>query len=455
MTPLTEFVNSLKRGTVHDVAISEFSPHGVGVGLVDGRRVGVPQTIPGDLVRIRMMTGHHGIKTGKVIEMLTPSLIRTASICSHYPDCGGCQLIDVQYDQQLAMKFKVFSSIFEESLHPVIKPIIASPSSQFYRNKMEFSFGLSNSGHVILGLKRRGQFDQVVPITTCFLQSHRSNEVLIVVQAYFQTHPISVWNYHQFKGILRYLTIRESKSTQEMVVTFVVSEPCPELLMPLAQQLIADIPQVTSVLMAVHEGVSDTAFTSTYMPLVGSSLLTETLGHLRFQLSPLSFFQVNPAQAKTLYDCVRDAANLSGSERVLDLYCGTGTIGLYLADLAKDVIGIEENIQAVEDAYFNRTLNGIKNADFICGNVRQILKDTAFGADVIIVDPPRSGIAPKAMTRILEIGAPRLVYVSCNPVSFSENLSVIFEAGYQLTSLQPVDMFPNTLHVECVGTFEK
>ncbi len=448
-------MSSLKRGTVHDVFISEFSPHGVGVGLIDGRRVGVPQTIPGDLVRVRMMTGHHGIKIGKLVEILTPSVTRSASVCSHYPDCGGCQLIDVPYERQLAMKSEVFYSVFDESLHSVIQPIIGSVNSQFYRNKMEFSFGLSSSGEIIIGLKRRGQFDQVVEIKTCYLQSQKSNDVIRLVQAYFRKNPLTVWDYHRFQGILRYLTIRESKSTGKMVVTLVVSQECGEILQPLAVELTSEISEVSSVLMAVHEGAADTAFTTSYAPLIGSGLLTEQLGHLNFQLSPLSFFQVNPVQAKILYDCVRSAAKLTGSERILDLYCGAGTIGLYLADLASSVIGIEENPQSIRDAQTNCKLNGIKNAHFITGNVRQVLKETSLGADVIVVDPPRSGIVPKALSRILAIGSPRLVYVSCNPASFSENLAGIFAAGYRLTSLQPVDMFPNTLHVECVGTFEK
>jgi len=449
-------MSSLKRGTLHDIAISELSPHGIGLGLVDGRRVGVPQTVPGDLVRIRMISGSHGIKIGKIVEMLTPSSVRSASICGHYPDCGGCQMIDIPYQRQLALKSDVFKSIFDKSIQEIISPIIASESSQFYRNKMEFSFGTLPSGDLIIGLKRRGQFDQVVPIHTCFLQSETSNQVIQFAQDYFRKHPLSVWNHHHFTGILRYLTIRESKSTSDMVVTVVVSESCQEALLPFATALSHHIPQVSSVIMAVNEGSSDTAFTLNYVPLIGTPLLTETLGHLRFQLSPLSFFQVNPRQAKLLYDLVRDAAQLTGTETVLDLYCGTGTIGLYLADKAKKVIGIEENAQAIEDATINAKLNSITNAEFLCGNVRHILKQMPpSDVDVVIVDPPRSGIVPKALSRLLSINAPRLVYVSCNPTSFSENLPAIFEAGYRLISLQPVDMFPNTLHVECVGLFEK
>jgi len=441
------------------VDIEGLTVHGLGTGMLNGRLVGVAQTIPGDRVKVRLVGKKYGMKIGKLVERVALSPMRTEPICTHYPDCGGCQFIDVPYQRQLALKSTLFASGFEPWVREVIRPIIPAQSSTFYRNKMEFSFGLSESGAVSVGLKRRGKFDQVVPISTCFLQSPQSNDVLGAVTTYFGAHPVSVWNHFSHTGILRYLTIRESKSRPEMVLNFVVSEPCQDILRPLADQLMGQFPFVTSVLMSVQDTVSDTAITDSFEILssrqgLSKSIITETLGHLHFQISPHSFFQVNPLQAKVLYDCVREAAQLTGQETVLDLYCGTGSIGLYLADLAKEVIGIEEIPQAIEDAKRNQHLNGITNARFICGNVRLILKETPFHhADVLIVDPPRSGMAPKALKRALEIKAKKLIYVSCNPATFLENLPPILQAGYRLTSLQPVDMFPNTLHVECVGVF--
>lgn len=375
-----------------------------------------------------------------------------SSICQHFPDCGGCRTIDIPYADQLITKQADFVACATQHFPgavPFIAPIIGCETPLYYRNKMEYAFG-SDETRVYLGLKRRGHFDQVIPLTACFLLSDKVGDIFAICNAYFSENQTSTWNPRRHSGLLRHLSIRHSKGDDQYLLNFIVSEACAELILPLAQLLAAKFPEIVSILMSVNTSHGDHALFESSDILHGQDFIEESLGGVRFKISPLSFFQSNPRQAEVLYDQIRKLAVESPSDRILDLYCGIGSIGLYLARHVGTVIGIEENPSAINDAHANAERNGISNVSFKLGKVKNILKFETFDVDCIVTDPPRCGMTPKALKRMIAVGAPRIVYVSCNPVTLFQELAVICENGYRVETVQPVDMFPNTLHVETV-----
>lgn len=441
-------MTTLKRGETYTVLIDALSDRGFGMASGFSKPLFVPNVLPGDTVTCLVTQRKYGGYISKLINIKKYSPQRGKSICTHYPNCGGCRFIDLTYPQQLAHKETLIQECMA-NFNCTINPIIPCDSPYFYRNKMEFSFGKVND-KICIGLKKGATFDTVIPVTTCYLQSELSNDILNFATQFFNTTDLSVWNHHTHTGILRYLTIRESKQNKTAVVTLVTSEEIPEIMTRFTAQLRAQFPHVTGVVQALQQEVSDTSFTQNLTVISGSELLRENLGHVTFEISPLSFFQSNPVQAVRLYQVVADFAALTGKESVLDLYCGTGSIGLFLAKDAGEIIGIEEIEAAIEDAKHNATLNNITNTTFFAGRVKNILKFNEFKPDLVVVDPPRSGMVPKALKRLIELNSPRIIYVSCNPASMAENLIDLIQAGYTIDAVQPVDMFPNTLHVECV-----
>lgn len=443
----------LKPGATHTVLIDSLSNRGFGVVSGLSRPLFVPNVLPGDRVTCQITQRKYGGFISKLIRIESYSADRGKSVCTHYPSCGGCRFIDLTYRQQLAYKETLIQNCMT-NFDCKIAPIIPCDSPYFYRNKMEFSFGM-HAEKISIGLKKGASFDTVIPVTTCYLQSELSNQILNFATDYFNTTDLSVWDQHTHTGSLRYLAIRESKHNNTALVTVVTSEDITEIITDFAEKLQAKFPHVLGVLQGVQATISDTSVTQNLHLISGTTLLNENLGHVSFEISPLSFFQSNPTQAVRLYQVVADLAGLTGTETVLDLYCGTGSIGLFLAKDAQKIIGIEEIEAAIEDARRNAELNNIKNTEFFAGRVKNILKFNEFKPDLVVVDPPRSGMVPKALKRLLELNAPRIIYVSCNPASMAENLIDICLAGYQIDAVKPVDMFPNTLHVECVVSLSR
>jgi 23S rRNA (uracil1939-C5)-methyltransferase len=365
--------------------------------------------------------------------------------------------MDVSYAHQLILKMEKIHECTKRFLphaFDLIRPIMGCDDIEFYRNKMDYSFGLEcdgvNPDRVILGLKRQGKFDEVVPLSSCLLMSPLVGKFFEVIEDYFSDKDVSTWNYHTHTGLLRHLVIRHSKFQDAYVLNFIVSARCEEVLMPLATLLTHTFPVITSVLMSVNDSVGDHTYYTFSECLFGTGELEEKLEETRYVISPLSFFQSHSRQAEVLYRVIRDLAELSPDSRVLDLYSGLGSIGLFLSHSARYVIGIEENEHAVEDAKKNALLNGVSSIEFRTGRVKNILKFEKFEADCIVTDPPRSGMAIKALTRMAAVGAPRIIYVSCNPVSLFEELAALETLGYVVDVIQPVDMFPHTVHVETV-----
>jgi 23S rRNA (uracil1939-C5)-methyltransferase len=439
--------------TFHDavIAIESFTTNGFGLGTHEGLKVFVLGAIPGDHVTVKIKKKKRRYVIAAIKTFIHTSPLRISSPCSHFPVCGGCQIIDIPYDKQIELKQTLFDTNITHFLptKPQIRNIIPSPSNTYYRNKMEFAFGLSENNKIILGLKKRGCYDIVVETPNCKLQDQQTQSILEKTQSFFESSSLSVWNYITKVGCLSHLMIRHSKSQNTFMLQLNVTETHPIIYRNFAKFISESAPNITSIYVKINH---DT-------PILqhGTNVIHETIGTLTFSISPQSFFQPNSLHINALYNEVKRAAQLNGTEIVYDLYCGTGTIGLFLASNARHVVGIEEVPEAILNATQNAMDNQITNTSFYQGRVKNILKEILQGKrpninkpDCIIIDPPRSGIVPKALSRIIQLNAATIVYVSCNPDTLVKDLQQLTLANYTIEYIQPVDMFPNTFHIEAV-----
>lgn len=445
------------------VQITKMIYQGVGLAEQDGFKIFVYGGLPGDagLVTITEKKRHYAF--ARITELTTLSPYRGTAVCPDYPLCGGCQMLEVDYDRQIELKTQVLDDAiyrFYADLQSLVQPVLASDSNVYYRNKMEYSFGTGSEGALILGLKERGRFDHVIGVKHCWLQSDESNAVRTFVTRYFQDRGWTARDPHHHTGDLRHLTLRHSKAHDQYMAILYVSREEPETLADFARTLNDAFPNVVSIYSAQSDRKSDSTRDAVLKLELGAPVITEvfkpaclndvTPQPYHFRISPHSFFQTNTRQANRLYQEIVRVAQPQPGWKALDLYCGTGTIGLYLAPFVASVLGIEEVESAIEDARLNAAANGITNIDFRVGRVKNILKFEQLEADLIIVDPPRSGLEPKALRRMLDIQPKVIVYVSCNPTTLLRDLTDIKREGYVPELVKPVDMFPNTYHLECI-----
>jgi 23S rRNA (uracil1939-C5)-methyltransferase len=449
----------LKFDTNYIANIEKLVYQGWGLSKIDNIKVFVPGAIPQDKVTIKIIKNKRRYAVGKIIDFIEKSPLRKRELCPYSSQCGGCQMIDIEYQEQLNIKETILEDSFKQFFPEILehkKPITPAKSNIYYRNKMEFSFGRDENNQIYSGLKKRGQFDQVVNCQKCFLLSEESNEIRAFICDKLNQKNLSIWDYHNHTGFLRYLTIRHSKTFDKYMINFIVSENNPSHLSSIASELQQQFPNVSSILMSVNSQHGDSAFSPISMVLGGKNYLQEKIDNLIFSISPFSFFQTNTEQMITLYQNIAKinqeyaVTQPNPTQLIMDLYCGTGTIGLFLSSLAQNIIGIEENQSSTNDADSNAKNNNISNATFINGRVKNILKFQKFSPDCVIVDPPRSGMVPKALKRMAELKAKQVIYVSCNPTTLLRDLKELSTLGYKVTNIQPVDMFPNTFHLECI-----
>ena len=449
----------VRRDDEVEVHIDSLAYGGNGVGRLDGYVVFVRAGLPGDTVRARVtkvQKRHAEAVTTVVVE---PGPVRVDYPCSHYPECGGCRFQDLAYEAQLAAKHAwVGDSLTRIAgiADPPLEPIVGAQEVFHYRNKMEYSFAETEDGPT-LGLHRAGRWDSVLEIERCWLTSELGNRIRNTMRGWAREERLPAFDQATGQGYLRHLVVREGVNTGQALVQLVTHERERFDRERLIEVLTA-IPEVRSI----HWSVNDTPAEVTNLPtelLWGDEAIEEELGGLRFRLRPNAFLQTNTRMAERLYELARAAAALTGGETVYDLYCGIGTIGLSLAQSALTVWGIEISEESVACAIENAELNGIGNAAFFAGNVGQVLnelRDRAGEPDVVLVDPPRAGLAGKALKRLGELGAPRMVYVSCNPTTLAGDTKRLAEEyGYALRRTTPVDMFPHTPHVESVSVLER
>lgn len=430
---------------------------GWGLGYCDGQAIFVPNTLPGDTVALSQTYRRKRTTFGKVAHLQTASPLRNESPCRHYPTCGGCQFIHVDYADQLVLKQAMLTDLIHQlDPHFPYEPeaIIPVQNTQFFRNKMDFSFATHADGTVYVGLKERGYFDRVHPVPDCQLASPHMATLLNRVAEWATRHRLSTWDYHTHTGILRHLVIRESKTQGGFLLMVSVSKPIPELLADLANDLhVGDpsqTPHIRGLVQSVHAEAADHSMAMDTTQIAGSPVITETILNTTFTIAVNAFFQTNTHQAAVLFQTLLDVAEFKPTDRVLDLYCGTGTIGLLVAPYVGHVIGIESIPEAIENAKQNAAANGITNCEFYAGRVKNLLKFNHYSPDVAIVDPPRSGLVPKALNRLIEQDPHTILYISCNPSTLLRDLGVIRAAGYRVVRFIPVDMFPHSFHLECI-----
>jgi 23S rRNA (uracil1939-C5)-methyltransferase len=455
----------MRKGQTIELAIDKMAYGGRGIGRSEGLVFFVRGGIPGDKVIVKVYKSKKDYAEASIVELLVPSPYRVEAPCRYNGFCGGCQWQHVLYERQLVYKREHVKESIEHigGLRGVVVHETIPAQSRFgYRNKMEFSF--SDRGWYLpdelykgetgrdlaLGLHVPGAYQKVIDIEACLLQQDQGNYIMKEVRDYVRESGIPVYGLRSHEGFWRYLTIRSSAAFDEWMVNLVTAEKAPEAVHPLAERLCKKIEKISTIVNNINRRKASIAVGQDEVILWGSGCIRDMIGPYTFSISPNSFFQTNPSGALRLYEKVVDYAELNGNESVIDLYSGTGTIPIFLAHKARQVIGIEINTDSVEDARANCRENGIMNCRFICGDIRRELSAVTTRPDVLIIDPPRAGMHKDVLAQVLELSPKRIAYVSCNPVTLARDLSQMVNC-YEIIEIQPVDMFPHTYHVEAVA----
>ena len=455
------------------VTITGVAAEGKAMAKVDGMALFVPFAAPGDVADIQITRKKSSFAEGRVVRFRQLSSLRSEPFCQHFGVCGGCKWQHLPYEEQLRHK----QQQVEDSLTrigkvelPVITPILGAPQTTFYRNKMEYTFSdkrwLTNeevrSGQEFgqmnaLGFHIPGMYDKVLDIEKCWLQDDLANHIRNSIRGYCLEHGYSFFDLRNQAGLMRTLLIRNS-SIGEWMVIVVFYEDDREKVEGLMGYLANEFPQITSLLYIINSKANDTITDQEVLVWKGRDHIIEEMEGLQFRIGPKSFYQTNSEQAHHLYEVARSFAQLTGEERVYDLYTGTGTIANFVARNAKEVIGIEYVEEAIADAKINAQINGIGNTRFYAGDMKNVLTAEFIAEqgrpDVVITDPPRAGMHDDVVQAILLAAPQRIVYVSCNPATQARDLNLL-DAAYRVTRVQPVDMFPHTHHVENVVLLEK
>jgi 23S rRNA (uracil1939-C5)-methyltransferase len=434
-----------RRGEQLEVEVDSLAFGGRGVARAEGFVVFVAGALPGDRVRVEVTKAKKRFAEARVVELLGAGADRIPDRCTHGGEpCPGAPWQGLPYDQQLEIKGEQVA----EALRRIgnlngfeLEPIVAAEQQWRYRNKLEYSFGDDN-GDPILGFHARGRWDLVVDVDDCHLASEAGNAARNAVRDWAQLESVPAFDGRAKKGVLRNLIVREGRRSGQIQTRLVT-----------AQRNFPKPPVDLHTIVADDSGNSEGP-----TGVLREEYLKEELCGLKWKISPGAFFQTNTEMAERLYAVATEYAGLTGSEKVFDLFCGIGTIGLTMAAQAGEVWGVEIVPEAIEDAERNARLNGIGNAHFLAANVRTGVRPLLVQAgkpDVVVIDPPRAGLSQKMIRRVIECEAKKIVYVSCNPTTLAPNAAQLVEAGYKLTRVRPVDMFPQTPHIECVALLEK
>ena len=454
---------------LRDVLVTDYAAEGKSIAKVDGKVIFIEKTVPGDIVNIKFSKSKKDWAEAYPIEFKKYSNDRVQPFCSHFGVCGGCIWQMLPYEKQLIYKQQQVVDNLQRIAKvklPEISTIVGSSNTKHYRNKLEYTFSTKkfipynelnktefDENFVgASGFHARGFFDKVVEIETCHLQEEPTNKIRNRVTQFLKENNFSFYDIRNHVGFMRNMMVRLA-TTGEIMVNIVVGENDPEKIEALMQFVSTQFTEITTLLYTINLKFNDSIYDLTPVVYKGNGYIIEKLEEYQFKISPKSFFQTNTKQAENLYSITRNFAELNGTQVVYDLYGGTGSIGIFVSNQAKKIIGVELIKEAVDDAKENALINNISNASFFVGDVIDICTDEFFiqhgKPDVIITDPPRIGMHEKLVKKLLEMAAPIIVYVSCNPATQARDLALLDEK-YEVTKVQPVDMFPHTHHIENV-----
>ncbi len=465
----------MKKGQIYEGYVERLDFPNKGIVRCEDEIVVVKNTLPGQKISFRVNKKRKGKAEGLLLEVLERAKDETESPCPHFGTCGGCSYQNLPYEKQLEVKkiqvLRLLRPMFEKQMllkrkdgdldayiDSIFEGIKPSPAQMEYRNKMEFSFGDEyKDGPLALGMHKRGSFYDIVSVRDCCIVDGDYRKVLSCVLDYFKQKNSSYFHRIRHEGYLRHLLVRKAQKTGEMLIALVTTTQEEQDLMPFVDMLLK-LPldgKITGVLHIKNDSVADVVQSDETVLLYGQDYFYEELLGLRFKISPFSFFQTNTLGAEVLYKTARDfLGDISGKGKqdktVFDLYSGTGTIAQLLAPVAKNVIGVEIVEEAVEAARQNAELNGLDNCTFIAGDVLKVIDEISVKPDFIVLDPPRDGIHPKALQKIMDYGVERMVYISCKPTSLVRDLEPLLDRGYEMERVVAVDQFPWTANVEVI-----
>ena len=442
------------------VTIEDLSSEGLGVGHCDGMAFFIKDTVIGDVAEAKIMKMKKTYGYARLTRLITPSPDRIEARCPVARQCGGCQIQSMSYPAQLRFKeAKVRNNLIRigKFEHPPMEPIIGMEEPFRYRNKAQFPVGMAKDGRIIAGFYA-GRTHAIIECEDCLLGVEENQAILELVLAHMKAYHIRPYEEKTGKGLVRHVMIRKGFATGEVMVCLVVNGDSLPHAETLVEKLRA-IPGMTSITLNINREQTNVIMGREVKLLWGQPYIEDTIGSVRFRISPLSFYQVNPLQTEKLYKKALEYAGLTGEETVWDLYCGIGTISLFLAQRAKQVYGVEIVPAAIEDAKANAALNGMTNAEFFVGKAEEVLPEKyekeGITADVIVVDPPRKGCDESVLLTMIQMAPKRIVYVSCDSATLARDLKYLCENGYELTRCCPTDMCGNSVHVETVVLIQR
>lgn len=449
----------VEKNKIYEMQIDALGSNGEGIGRIAGYTVFVEGALPGETIRVLIVKVKKNYGYGKLMEILEVSPERREPMCPVAKQCGGCQLQHLSYEAELAYKTREVKDVMERigGIKGVeVKPALGMENPWRYRNKAQFPVGRGKNGCAIGFYAKRSH--RIVDTEKCFLQNECNDEIIGIVRTFLNEFHIPLYDEEKHKGLVRHILTRIGRNSGEIMVCIVINGkklPNSDILV----ERLKAVEGVVSIVLNVNKEKTNVILGQKIIALWGKDTITDSIDGIAFEISPLSFYQVNPVQTEVLYGKAVELADLKGDETVLDLYCGIGTISLFFARKAKKVFGVEIVPEAIADAKKNAARNGITNVEFAVGAAEEVIprlyEEEGVTADIVVVDPPRKGCDEKLLETILRISPEKIVYVSCNPSTWARDLVVLKEGGYALKEVQPVDQFSHSVHVEVVSLLQK
>ena len=448
----------VRKNEFYDVVFEDLTHDGNGVAKIDGYPVFVPNSLPGEKGKIKMVKPSKGYGFGKLMELYEESPERKEPPCPIYQECGGCQIQHSSYEGQLAAKTKHVRDVMErigKLPNVLVHDALGMDDPWFYRNKAQVPVG-EKDGELIAGFYQK-RSHEIIDMDACIIQEKQNDEAIQIVKDILKKYDIRAYDEEKHKGTIRHMMTRVGQKTGEVMVVLVTRTQALPHKEAIVKEIAERVEGIKSIVQNVNAKKTNVIFGAETNVLWGEEAIYDFIGDVKFAISARSFYQVNPVQTKVLYDKALEYAELNGEETVIDAYCGIGTISLFLAQKAKKVYGVEIVPEAIEDAKRNAKLNGLENVEFAVGEAEKVIPNwykEGITADVLVVDPPRKGCDEALLKTIIEMKPKKVVYVSCNPATLARDLRILEDGGYETREVQPVDMFPQTMHVESVAVLK-